>query len=112
RHLPYVASFVCHPFDRGRLRHSHRAGPAGSQGCGHHANLYPCAQPWRAWSAQPAGSHASPIVTLSVSEVRAQGGSGTSLSGTEGDCLTVRSTKLELTSATPSVLSRRSSRKC
>ena len=51
--LPYLQAFICHTPAVTGARHSHNPGAIGPQGCEHHDDLYPCAQPWASWCAQP-----------------------------------------------------------
>jgi hypothetical protein len=47
-------SFATPPPDE-RIRHPHGAGAAGSPEREDDDDLHPCAEPWRSWSAEPAG---------------------------------------------------------
>ena len=55
-HVSHLAPLLRHPPAGGRVGYPHGAGTAGPQGRVDHADLHPCAQPWRAWRAGPAGS--------------------------------------------------------
>ena len=53
RQLPHLPPFLCNPPAGTGAGHTNHPGAARPQGCEHHHDLHPCAQPWSPRGAQP-----------------------------------------------------------
>src|SRR5438128_253178 len=69
--MSHAATFVCDSSARKWLRHSHRAGTVGSQGCEHDNDLHACPEQTGRGSKESAGLKSENAVSRSPREITA-----------------------------------------